>query len=105
MAGMRGDDRQPDSMFSYVSTQRRVPTRATQADGFAEREAGLWMSRDQGARRPWCRRTVGADKGYDMLDFAGFARDLGFTPHIAQNLTRPRGAAPSTVAPPGIRAT
>jgi hypothetical protein len=26
MAGMRGDDRQPDSMFSYVSAEQRVPT-------------------------------------------------------------------------------
>src|SRR3970282_1973538 len=26
MARMRGDDRQPDSMFSYVSAEQRVPT-------------------------------------------------------------------------------
>ena len=25
MGGMRGDDRQPDSMFSYVSAEQRVP--------------------------------------------------------------------------------
>jgi transposase len=25
MAHMRGDDRQPDSMFSYVSAEQRVP--------------------------------------------------------------------------------
>ena len=25
MAGMRGDDRPPDSIFSYVSAERRVP--------------------------------------------------------------------------------
>jgi transposase len=25
MAGMRGDDQQPDSMFSYVSPEQRVP--------------------------------------------------------------------------------
>src|SRR4029453_2428816 len=25
MAGMRGDDRQPDAMFSYVSAEQRVP--------------------------------------------------------------------------------
>ena len=67
--------------------------RATRADGFAEREAGLWMLHAQGARRPWRRRTVGADKGYDMRDFVGFARDLGVTPHVAQNLTRPRGGS------------
>jgi hypothetical protein len=26
MSGMRGDDRQPDAMFSYVSAEQRVPT-------------------------------------------------------------------------------
>ena len=25
MTGMRGDDRQPDSLFSYVSPEQRVP--------------------------------------------------------------------------------
>ena len=25
MAGMRGDDREPDAMFSYVSAEQRVP--------------------------------------------------------------------------------
>src|SRR5688572_13884769 len=38
-----------------------VDARATQADGFAEREAGLWMLQAQGRRSPWRRRTVGAD--------------------------------------------
>jgi transposase len=66
---------------------------ATQADGFAEREAGLWMLHAQAARAPWRRRTVGADKGYDVGDFVDFARDLGFTPHVAQNPTRRGGSA------------
>jgi transposase len=26
VAGMRGDDREPDAMFSYVSAEQRVPT-------------------------------------------------------------------------------
>jgi hypothetical protein len=26
MVDMRGDDRQPDAMFSYVSAEQRVPT-------------------------------------------------------------------------------
>lgn len=66
--------------------------RATHADGFAEREAGLWMLHAQTARRPWRHRTVGADKGYDLRDFVGFARDLGFTPHVAQVITRTGGS-------------
>jgi hypothetical protein len=28
MSGMRGDDRQPDAMFSYVSAEQRVPNRS-----------------------------------------------------------------------------
>jgi transposase len=67
--------------------------RATQADGFAEREAGLWMLHAHSARAPVRHRTVGADKGYDVQDFVGFARDLGFTPHVAQNTTRTGGSA------------
>jgi transposase len=67
--------------------------RATPADGYAEREAGLWMLHAQGAGAPWRRRTVGADKGYDVADFVAFARDLGFTPHVAQNARRPGGSA------------
>jgi transposase len=67
--------------------------RATPADGYAEREAGLWMLHAQGADTPWRRRTVGADKGYDVADFVAFARDLGFTPHVAQNARRPGGSA------------
>ena len=67
--------------------------RATQADGYAEREAGLWMLHAQSARAPWRRRTVGADKGYDVHDFVGFARGVGFTPHVTQNPTRRGGSA------------
>jgi len=46
-----------------------------------------------GGRTPWRRRTVGADKGYDVRDFVGFARELGFTPHVTQNPTRRGGSA------------
>jgi hypothetical protein len=50
------------------------------------------MLHAQGAPAPWRRRTVGADKGYDDHAFISFARDLGFTPHVAQNATRPGGS-------------
>lgn len=36
----------------------------------------------QGSRR----RTVGADKGYDIKDFVRGCRDLEVTPHLAQNI-------------------
>jgi len=67
--------------------------RATLADRYAERQAGLWMLHAQDARTPWRRRTVRADKGYDVHDSVGFPRDLGFTPHVAQNPTRRGGSA------------
>jgi transposase len=66
---------------------------ATQADGYAEREAGLKMLSAYGARTSSRRRTVGADKGYDVRDFVSFARELGFTPHVTQNPTRRGGSA------------
>ena len=57
---------------------------ATQADGFAEREAALLMlaSQQQGSSR---RITVGADKAYDSKDFVVAARALKVTPHITSN--------------------
>jgi transposase/IS5 family transposase len=57
---------------------------ATQADGYAEREAALTMLADKqkGRKR---RITVGGDKGYDAQDFVAEARALNVTPHIAKN--------------------
>jgi transposase len=66
---------------------------ATQADGTAEREAGLLMLHAQWKRAPHGRRTVGADKAYDVREFIDLARELGTTPHVAQNLARPGGSA------------
>jgi len=59
---------------------------ATQADGYAEREAALLMLADkqQGRSR---RITVGADKAYDAKDFVTAARALNVTPHITKNDT------------------
>ena len=44
-------------------------------------------------RAPGRRRTLGADKGYDDAQFVGIMRELGVTPHVTQNLTRPGGSA------------
>ena len=66
---------------------------ATIADGFAEREAATLMVRTQWQRAPWRQRTVGADKGYDAVDFVDLMRELGTTPHVTQNLTRRGGSA------------
>jgi transposase len=70
-----------------------VDAMATQADGYAERDAGLLMLHAQWKRAPGRRRTVGADKGYDVRDFVDTTRELGATPHVTQNLARRGGSA------------
>jgi IS5 family transposase len=67
-----------------------VDVHTTHATGTAEREAALTML----ARLPrgW-DRTVGADKGYDVVDWIQKVRDLGITPHVAQNINSQRGSA------------
>jgi len=56
---------------------------ATQADGQAETDAALLMAAKlaQGGKRV----TLGADKAYDRKDFVQTVRELGVTPHVAQN--------------------
>jgi hypothetical protein len=66
---------------------------ATQADGTAERDAALLMLHAQWKGAPNRRRTVGADKGYDVREFVDLMRELGATPHVTQNLNRPGGSA------------
>jgi transposase len=66
---------------------------ATTADGRAEREAGLLLLHAQWERAPGRRRTVGADKAYDVREFVDLTRATGTTPHVAQNLNRPGGSA------------
>ncbi len=55
----------------------------TQATGFAERDCAAAML----ARLPKRsrRRTIAADKNYDTKGFVADVRELGFTPHVAQN--------------------
>jgi len=57
---------------------------ATQADGYAEREAALLMleEKQKGNKR---RITVGADKAYDSKDFITAARALNVTAHVTKN--------------------
>jgi transposase len=59
---------------------------ATQADGYAEREAALLMLAEKQKERSR-RITVGADKAYDAKDFVRAARALKVTPHITRNDT------------------
>ena len=68
-----------------------VAAMATQADGMAQRDAGLLMVADltKGGKR---RITLGADKRYDTRDFVNTVRELGATPHVTQNNTNRRSA-------------
>ena len=51
------------------------------------------MMAAQWERAPGRRRTVGADKAYDVGDFVGLMRELNTTPHVTQNTARPGGSA------------
>ncbi len=66
---------------------------ATTADGYGEREAATLMVCAQWERAPGRRRTVGADKAYDVADFVGLMRELNTTPHVTQNMARSGGSA------------
>jgi len=74
-----------------------VEAMLTQADGTAERDAGLLMVyRRWRKNRRWGPRapiSVGADKAYDTRDFVKTLREFGMRVHVAQNLKRPGGSA------------
>jgi len=59
------------------------------ATGTAEREAALEMLEAWRGRE---RVTMGGDKGYDVQEFVADVRDLGVTPHVAQNNRNRRSA-------------
>ena len=65
-----------------------VGTRVTEAGGRSEREAALAMVLDIPDGK---RVTLGADKGYDVLEFIEQMRDLEVTPHIAAKTEKRRG--------------
>jgi len=58
----------------------------TQANGTAEREAAEAMLKVK-AKRARRRITVGEDKAYDTQDHVAALRNIGVTPHVAQNDT------------------
>jgi len=70
-----------------------VDAMASTADGRAEREVATVLLHDHVQRRGWRERTVAGDKNFDTREFVGDARDLGFTPHVAQNTARAGGSA------------
>jgi hypothetical protein len=66
---------------------------ATQADGRAGRDAAMLMLEAQWHRTPGRRRTVGADKAYNVRNFVDVVRELGTTPHSTQKVARSGGSA------------
>jgi transposase len=67
-----------------------VDCRVTQAVGTGEGDA----AKDMAAAIPGAhQKTLGADKNYDTRGFVAQMRQLGVTPHVAQNTTRPGGSA------------
>ena len=58
-----------------------VDAELTRAAGSAERLAALAMAENL----PAGDKTLGADKGYDTHDFVMELREIGITPHVAQN--------------------
>jgi transposase len=58
---------------------------ATIASGRGEREAALALLEPRAGHS---RLTLGADKGYDIPAFVAALREMGVTPHVAQNNTK-----------------
>lgn len=63
----------------------------THADGFGERRAAVAMLEAMPATSG--RRSVGADKAYDTVDFVAACRQRNVSPHVACNDTRNGGSA------------
>ena len=84
------------SYLGHVLTDNQhglvVNVRASQSDGFAEREVAAGMLAEA-AEASGKRITVGADKAYDTRGFVEACREIGVTPHVAQNTARAGGSA------------
>jgi transposase len=61
-----------------------------EATGTAERHAAMAMLQEVPGTG---RVTVGGDKGFDTAEFVRECRNMGVTPHVAQNLARRGGSA------------
>lgn len=83
------------SYLGHVLTDNRhglvVNVQASTSDGTAEREVAAQMLADVAG--PGKRVTVGADKAYDTKGFVKACREIGVTPHVAQNSGRIGGSA------------
>jgi transposase len=82
------------SYLGHVMVENRngliVEAMVTEADGKAEADAALLMAQTRQTQRPGGRITIGADKAYDQGELVRTLREMGVTPHVAQNDTRRR---------------
>jgi transposase len=76
-----------------------VDMELTEATGYAEREAALEMLRRLPRRKR--RRTLAADKAYDVTAFVTDVRELGITPHISPYENRRSAIDGRTTRHPG----
>jgi transposase len=72
--------------------------RVTQADGHAEREAAKAMINDARQANPEATITLGADKGYDAMEFITALQEMDVIPHVAQNTSNRCSAVPAEIA-------
>jgi transposase len=81
------------SYMGHVMMENRngllVEAFLTEANGRAERDAGLLMAEAVPRRK---RVTLGGDKNYDTREFVRELRGMNITPHVAQNTTNRRSA-------------
>jgi transposase len=69
-----------------------VDAETTRVSGHAERMAAIEMVKGITTESGIKRVTVGADKGFDTRNFVDEMRELGATPHVAQNTNGRRSA-------------
>lgn len=78
----------------HVLTENRnglvVAAEVSVATGRSEVETAKTLLEQRGTERSG---TVGGDKAYDTKEFVSSVREMGMTPHIAQNITTVRGSA------------
>jgi transposase len=84
------------SYLGHVLVENRhgliVDAMLTQADGTAEPDAALLMADALRNKRRRGKITLAADKAYDQKQLVSVLRELGITPHVAQNENRRRSA-------------
>lgn len=69
-----------------------VDAETTRVSGHAERLAAVEMIKDVISVSGKRHVTIGADRGFDTRDFVEDLRELGATPHVAQNTAGRRSA-------------